>query len=112
VEAIREIADPDLVLATNWGVETAEHHGVEGLLDAITELGAAWDPWQQEVERVIDAGQDRVVALMRLTAQGRDSGVPVRFRWAMVMTISDGRLSASRVFVDQDEALKAAGLEA
>jgi hypothetical protein len=29
---------------------------------------AAWDTWQQDVERVIDAGENGVVALLRLTA--------------------------------------------
>jgi ketosteroid isomerase-like protein len=79
--------------------------------NGITEMAAAWDPWRQDVERVIDAGQDRVVALLRLIARGRESGVPVQFPWALVMTLKGGRIATSRAFIDQHKALKAAGLE-
>jgi ketosteroid isomerase-like protein len=111
VETLCEVLDPDHLLTSNWGVETAEHHGVQGLLDAIAEMAAAWDPWEQEVERIIDAGQDCVVGLLRLNAQGRESGVPVQFPWAMVVTLRGGRMATSRVFLDQGQALKAVDLE-
>ena len=110
-ETLCEVLDPDHVLTTNWGVERTEHHGVQGLLDALAETAAAWDPWQQEVERIIDAGQDCVVALLRLNARGRESGVPVQFQWAMVVTLRGGRMATSLVFLDQGQALKAVGLE-
>jgi ketosteroid isomerase-like protein len=111
LELLREVADPDLVLTTNWGVDETEHHGVQGFVDAIAEMSAAWDPWHQDVERMVDAGGDRVVALMRLTARGRESGVPVDFRWAMVIEVHGGRISTARVFIDHAEALNAVGLE-
>jgi hypothetical protein len=72
---------------------------------------AAWDPWQQQVERSIDAGENGVVVLLTLRAQGGGSGVPVEFHWAMVMVLRGGRITTSRVFLDQNEALKAVGLE-
>ncbi len=80
METVNEVSGPDLVVTTNWGVDAAEHRGMRGFLDALGEMSAAFEPWQQEVERIIDAGEDRGVALMRLTARGKESGVPVQFR--------------------------------
>jgi ketosteroid isomerase-like protein len=110
VETLREVLDADAVLTTDWGVDKAEHHGVQGYLAAIAEITAAWDSWQQEVERVLDAGDKGVVALLRLRAKGRESAVPVEAPWAMVMTLRDGRIVTSKVFLAHDEALNAVGL--
>jgi ketosteroid isomerase-like protein len=111
VERVREFAEADIVLKTHWGADEAQHHGVEGVVDAIAEMVAAWDPWSQDLERLVDAGPDTVVALLRLTARGRGSGVPVEFAWAMVFTVRNGRIAAARAFIDQDEALKAVAVE-
>jgi ketosteroid isomerase-like protein len=111
VETLHEVLDPNHVLTTDWGVDKHVHHGVQGYLAAIAEITAAWDSWQQEVERVLDAGENVVVALLLLNARGKASGVPVRFPWAMVVTLRGGRMATSRVFLDQGQALKAVGLE-
>jgi len=39
VEALRTILDPKHELTTDWGVEQGRHHGVEGYLAAIGEMG-------------------------------------------------------------------------
>src|SRR5262249_31044888 len=109
-ETMREVSDPDLVIKTDWGTDGNEFHGLEGLAGAIAEMAAAWDPWHQEIERLIDAGGGAVVAFMRLTAQGRESGVPVDFGWALVITVRGGRIAAAQAFVDRDQALAAAGV--
>ena len=110
-ETIGEVLDPDHVLTTNWGVGETEHHGVPGSLAALAEISLIWDSWQQELERVLDAGDERVVALLRFRAKGRESAVPVESPWAMVVTLRNGRIVTSRVFLTHDEALKAAGLQ-
>jgi len=74
-------------------------------------MSVIWDSWQQKVERVLDAGDKGVVALLRLRAEGRGSAVPVESPWAMVVTLSNGRIVTSRAFPTHDEALKAVGLE-
>jgi ketosteroid isomerase-like protein len=111
VETLREVLDPDVVGTSNWGVEGAEYRGVEGALTALADMNAAWDSWEQEIERVLDAGDNGVVVLLRIRARGRESTVPVEFPWAMVTTLRGGRIVTSHTFLDQFEALKAAGLE-
>jgi ketosteroid isomerase-like protein len=110
VGTLNAVLDPNHVLTTDWGADQHQHLGVQGFLEAIAEMVAAWDPWQQEVERVVDAGENGVVALLVLNARGKESGVPVRFPWALVVTLRGGRMATSRVFLDQGQALKAVGL--
>jgi ketosteroid isomerase-like protein len=109
--ALRAVLDPDCVLTSDWGVEGAEHHGVDGALAAIAELSGIWDSWEQQVERLIDAGDNDVVLMLRLRATGRGSAVPVEFAWAMVATLHSGKVVRARTFLSQSEALKAVGLE-
>ena len=110
VGTLNAVLDPNHVLTTDWGADQHQHLGVQGYLEAIAEMVATWDPWQQEVERVVDAGENGVVALLVLNARGKESGIPVRFPWALVVTLRGGRMATSRVFLDQGQALKAAGL--
>ena len=110
LQTLSAVVDPNHVLTTDWGTDKRKHLGLGGYLDARAEMVAAWDPWQQEIERVIDTGENGVVLLLTLRARGRGSGVPVEFHWAMVMALRGGRITTSRVFLDQDEALKAVGL--
>jgi ketosteroid isomerase-like protein len=109
--ALRAVLDPDCVLTSDWGVDGAEHHGVDGALAAIAELSGIWDSWEQQVEHLIDAGDDDVVLMLRLRATGRGSAVPVEFAWAMVATLHSGKVVRARTFLSQPEALKAVGLE-
>jgi ketosteroid isomerase-like protein len=112
LETVNALYHADHVLTTDWGaVERKAYRGAEGYRDATADMNAAWQDWQQEVERLIDAGENGVVAFVRLTAHGRESGAPVDRLWAMVVKLCDGKIAASQAFVEPSEALKAVGLE-
>ena len=108
---VNTLYHPDHILTSDWGVEGRTYHGAHGFAEAIADLDAAWQDWQQEIDDVIDTAGDDVVVLARLRAQGRESGAPVDQPWAMVITVRDGKIVASRTFLDRDRALKAVGLE-
>jgi ketosteroid isomerase-like protein len=110
-ETLREVLDPDYVFVSNWGVDEAEHHGLDEALAALAEMSGVWESWSQEIERVLDAGDERVVALMRLRAIGRGSAVPVELAWAIVATMRNGRIATARTVLSHAEAFEAVGLE-
>jgi ketosteroid isomerase-like protein len=110
-ETLRDVLEPDCVFVTNWGVGEAEHHGLDEALAGRAEMSRVWASWAQEVEQVLDAGDGRVVALLRLRATGRGSAVPVEFAWAIVATLRNGRIATARTVLSQADALKAVGLE-
>jgi len=83
--------------------------GREGLAQMAAMLRDAWSEWRFEPERFLDAG-DRVVVFVRVVARGVGSGVPIELPDAHVLTLRDGRLTATRVYRDRSEALQAAGL--
>jgi ketosteroid isomerase-like protein len=66
--------------------------------------------WRVWPEKIIDAGDDRVVALAGQTAIGRASGVPVEQRFGIVFTLRSGQVIEQRHYIDPAEALEAVGL--
>ena len=66
--------------------------------------------WSIDLERVIDAGNDRDVAVFQQRATGKASGVPVELQMAMLIDLESGRAIRMQNFLHPDEALKAAGL--
>ena len=83
------------------------HDGVrryfQSFQDAMTEI-------RFQPERFWDAGQSVVVAA-RLTAQGRQTAIPVEQRLAQVWGIREGKAVSVRTYSSLSDALKAVGLK-
>ena len=62
------------------------------------------------LERLIDAGDDRVVGLFHHRAIGKASGVPVEIRQGLVYELDGGRVIRCRNYSSHAEALEAVGL--
>jgi ketosteroid isomerase-like protein len=56
------------------------------------------------------AGEDRVVAVLRISGRAKLSGVETDLTDAAVYTIRDGKIAVGREYATRDEALEAAGL--
>jgi ketosteroid isomerase-like protein len=67
--------------------------------------------WSFRIERLIDAGENRVVALMHQSGTGKGSGAPVDLHHGCVFELEDGRITRMRIYGTTKEALEAAGLE-
>lgn len=85
------------------------YRGAAGFNEWLSDFGAAWDRFDMEIERLIDAG-DRVVSLFRLRAVGAGSRAVVERRDGIVWTFRDDKLFRVDYFNDQGEALEAVGL--
>jgi ketosteroid isomerase-like protein len=72
-------------------------------------------PWGRsaklEAERVLDVDDGRVLALVRVTATARESGVEVEMRDAHEITIRDGVVRRLKAHLNQQEALHELGLQ-
>ena len=66
--------------------------------------------WSIELERLVDAGGDRVVGLVHQRATGKTSGAPVEWHMGLVYELRDGLLRRTTNYLDPAEALDAAGL--
>jgi ketosteroid isomerase-like protein len=69
-----------------------------------------FEGWSIRVERLIDAGDDRVVALALQSAIGKNSGVPVEMNLGQIYELKDARMVRVRNYFSHAEALEAAGL--
>jgi ketosteroid isomerase-like protein len=87
-------------------VESGTRHG----RGAFAGIRDAYDDVRVEPEELIDAGDDEVVVIARVTAKGRGSGVEIDWRQGYVWTIREGKGVRFRWFTDPEQALEAAGV--
>jgi ketosteroid isomerase-like protein len=69
-----------------------------------------FDGFTGEPVELIDAGENQVVAVIRISGRATLSGVETDLTYAAVYGICDGRIARGREYATRDEALEAAGL--
>ena len=69
-----------------------------------------WGEFRFEPEELIDFGDGRLLTVGRITGSGLSSGAAFDSDWAVLHTVSAGRVIREQVFLDHGEALEAAGL--
>ena len=110
-ETLSRLSRPDHELTTDYGAMGADAFvGMEGYRQALSEFDLDWGHWHQEPDDFLDAGEDAVVVLGHLIAQGQSSGIPVEGNWAALVKLRDGQIASTRFFLDRNDALTAAGL--
>jgi ketosteroid isomerase-like protein len=97
------LREPDGYVRTVW-------RGREAYVQWFRAWTGEFENWSLQVERLIDAGDDRVVALTHQSATGKGSGVPVEMKVGAVWELKDGRVVRLRSYPTYAEALEAAGL--
>jgi uncharacterized protein len=83
--------------------------GREGVERWIAMVDEVWAEWRFEPERYLDSGST-VVVLTRLVAEGSSSGIHLEREVAHLWTVEEGRATSIRVYLNQADALEAAGL--
>jgi ketosteroid isomerase-like protein len=85
------------------------YRGHGGVRDWFRELDEVVDEIHVEYTDIRDLG-DRVIAIGRIRARGRGSGVVTESPLATVSDTRNGKSVRVRSYLDPDEALEAAGL--
>ena len=85
------------------------HHGHSGYRENWRRLDEAFDSLRIDPEELIDTG-DRIISLVRASAHGAGSGVPVSVTYFQVISFRDGLVIRQEDIEDRAEAFKAAGL--
>jgi len=112
VDAMAEFWDPDI-----------SHRAAEGAIDdagelrgpdAVRRYSQDWfdmfDDLSGVAEELIDAGDDRVVAVMRMTGRAKGSGIETEIRFSVVYTLRDGKIVQGREYMEKEQALESVGL--
>jgi ketosteroid isomerase-like protein len=92
------------------GVGLGTYRGREGFIEFMRLWTGEFEDWWIELDQVIDAGNDRVVAIYRQTAIGKASRVPVELHQGAINVLQGGRVTRIQHYASPAEALHAAGV--
>jgi ketosteroid isomerase-like protein len=102
------MCDPEIELWSPFEQKT--YRGLDEMVQWREDLAAAMEDFHMENSRILDAGGDRVVVLYRMVGRGAGSGVPVSRDLGAFWLLRNGKLLKGEIYLDQREALEAAGL--
>lgn len=105
-----QLTHPDVEVLDHDIMDAGEYRGHEGVARWLVDWGTAWSGFTMDVEEVIEAGESGVVALIRIGATGRESGISVEREDAVVYEVRDGLIVQVDYYNDRAVALAAAGL--
>ena len=84
--------------------------GVAEVIAFLEQYRERWIDLVGEPLEVIEVPDGRVMALVRMSGRGRQSGVPIAFHFFEMCTIRDGKMRKIEYFRHRADALRAAGL--
>jgi ketosteroid isomerase-like protein len=102
--------DPDVEIEDRDIPDADEYRGRDGFFTWLERWGSSWESWRIEDIELRAAGDDTVVALFRMTATGKGSGIEMRRADAMVYGLRDGKIVNVVYYNDQSAALEDAGM--
>jgi len=103
-------ADVEWCPSMAGAIDGTSYTGRDGMERYFEHYDETFDGFRVEVDEYRAVG-DRVLALGRLEATGRGSGIPVSTPMGAVSEFRDGKMSRTRIYLDQAEALRAAASE-
>jgi ketosteroid isomerase-like protein len=127
VEIIRDAAAAfnrgDLDAWLEYVADDIDHRAVEGALDDhgpihgkdavrvyLEDWVGTFDNFRSEPVELIEAGEDKVIAVTRISGRAKLSGVETDLTFAALYTIRDGKIVRGREYWTKEQALEAAGL--
>jgi ketosteroid isomerase-like protein len=103
---------PEIQFAsTANALDGSAYVGLEGMGRYADDLEAIFEDWHSEDDRIVDAGDERVVWLHRIVGRAKTSGFPIDQPIGIVWTVRDGLIWRGQAYLSHAEALKAVGLE-
>ena len=111
-ERLIELSDPQIEYdVSRTSPESRVVRGPEEVLAVLEEWVDTWDEHQVELVELIDAGSERVVAVIYERGKLKDSETWVEHPRGVVYTLRDQRVLRYEEHEDRAQALEAAGLE-
>ncbi len=91
-------------------VEGQVYRGMEGVRRYLRDATEVWSHFELVVEDLVDAADERVLALLHVDARGATSGVVIDLKGAAVLTLRDGQIHHIHVYETRAAAKAAVGL--
>lgn len=114
LDRVGEFFAPDSIFDLGELPEVAGSGSSEIRFDEFLEWRAGWidpyDEWSWGVERILDAGANKVVATLHQRGKLRGTDDWIEMRYGIVYTVEDGVVMRGKVYATPEGALEAAGL--
>jgi ketosteroid isomerase-like protein len=112
IEGVLRLCDEDIVITQPPELPgvSPEQHGHRGVLEAFAIWPEQWNDYRIEILKIAAAPGGKVFVTTRTSGRGKQSGVEVDMEFSFVFTVRDAKISEWRLFVQEDQALEAAGL--
>jgi uncharacterized protein len=112
IKGVLRLCDEDIVITQPPELPgvSREQHGHRGVLEAFAIWPEQWDDYRTEILRLAAAPGGKVFVATGTRGRGKQSGVEVDMDFSFVFTVRDAKISEWRLFVQEDQALEAAGL--
>jgi ketosteroid isomerase-like protein len=107
-EVLDDIAE-DIVF-TDETLPEEPAQGRAGFVANVAMMTEAFDEFSYQVERLIDVGGDRVLALVRASGRGKGGGVQTQADLAQLWTLREGTAVRLDNYASWTKALEAVGL--
>jgi ketosteroid isomerase-like protein len=104
------LTHPDVEVHDHDLMDAGEYRGREGVERWLADWESAWAEYGMDAEELIEAGEGRVLVLVRMRATGRESTVTVERDDAILYELCEGLILRLDYFNDRTRALAAAGL--
>jgi ketosteroid isomerase-like protein len=91
-------------------LEKQVYRGPEGLRELAESWGQNFDEFRLDLERVVDLGGDRALALLVQRGRIKAGGSPMELAIGWIVEVLDGQLARVDVHFSRESALEAAGL--
>jgi ketosteroid isomerase-like protein len=88
----------------------SSYRGLEGFVQFMRTWTEDFERWSFVLERLVEADDDRVVAMVHQWGLGKGSGAPVELHFATVFELEDGRVTRMQNYLHPAGALEAVGL--
>jgi uncharacterized protein len=111
LDAVAEFWHPDIDWRAVEGYldDVGLIRGPDGLRQYYRQWEETFDAGRTEIEELIDAS-DQVIAVVRSFGRMKGSDAEIDIRYAVVISIRDGKIASGREYATREEALEAAGL--
>ncbi len=110
VEAVVAELDPEIEIDDTDIPDAGDYRGHDAFFQWLARWDESWETSRMEDIEVRPGTDDRVVALFRMIAQGKGSGIEVERKDAMVCEVRNAKIARIGYYNDQRKALEAAGL--
>jgi ketosteroid isomerase-like protein len=102
-----EALDPEIEYELTHFPDGKIYHGHDGVREAFRIWIGTWEDYRQELDELIDAGDDEVIALVREFGRGIGSGIELERPTAGVWTLRNGKAVRIRFYEGREAALEA-----